>query len=137
MQFLDDDRDVFVEEVIAVIQESPKDTREIRRLDLTSTILVLGDKGLGGVIPNLNGMSALIHSNTCWTHLHPAHPDSKRPTRRKVTLLPLTPLLQRCGIVTILPCTHLQVKHTRMFQPSREVLHEDEKLLPGNIVAYR
>jgi hypothetical protein len=55
--------------------------------------------------------------------------------RRPVALLALTLLFGWSGVTAILASTHLEVKDTRSFQPTRKVLHEDEVLLACHVIS--
>lgn len=76
----------------------------------------------------------LERDDVAGTHLHPAHPHSERPRSRRIALLPLTPFLQRRRVKAVLPSAHLEIQHTGVFQSPRQIFHEDEQLLPGDIL---
>jgi hypothetical protein len=53
VQFLKQVGDVVDEQLLAVVEESAEDAGEVGGADLPAAILVLGDEGLGGVVPHL------------------------------------------------------------------------------------
>ena len=63
------------------------------------------------------------------TNLHAADAGPQGPARRAIALLTLTLLLGRGRIHAILSCTHLQVQHTRVFEPPCQIFHENKMLL--------
>ena len=69
------------------------------------------------------------------TYLHPADPRAQWSAGRVIALFPLTLLLQRRRVTTVLPRAHLEVKHAGMDQPSSEIFHENEILLASHVIA--